>query len=284
MEDAAKPDSGESTIHPLWPVLHAQTRLLDTLIQRLADQPQRPIESDEVLRVTVLMIQALGVSTHSVIKLTESRDMSIRDCFGIARSVSELAVNICYIAAGGSEVAQRAGRHALQKGFRDLQREGDIGGISFKFGRANVPSVDDVPGLAEALSEFTGRKGQEITDWTPLKISNRIEDVGKVNSRAALALSGSTVSVYRHASELLHGTYFGVVHFWSGSGRPATTRDSFEERWGEHFVAIFGAIFFAAQAVVEFFGSSFDFPDLLEDQKQLILVTNKIVEDLAVPR
>lgn len=284
MEGAAEPESGEATVHPLWPVLYAQTRLLDTLIQRLADQPHRPIESDEVLRVTMLMIQALGVSIHSVIRLTQSRDMSIRDCFGIARSVSELAVNICYIAAGGPEVAQRAGRHALQKSYRDLQREGDIGGTSFKLGRTNVPAVEDVLGLAEALSEFTGRKGQENTDWTPLKISSRIEEVGKVSSQAALALSGSTVSVYRHASELLHGTYFGVVHFWSGSGRPATTRGSFEDRWGEHFVAIFGGIFFAAQAVVEFFGSSFDLPDLLEDQKQLILVTNKIVENLAAPR
>ena len=227
------------------------------------------------------MIHALGISIHSVLKLSAVRDMAIRDGYGIARSATELAVNICYIAAGGGEIARRAERHALQKSHRDLHRTGSVGGVAFELRRGNKPESDDVPGLVDALAEFTGRKGQEITDWTPLNISARIESISKVHPRAALALSGSTMAVYRHASEILHGTYFGVYHFWSGSGVPTTTRDQLERRWNEHFVAIFTALFFGAQAVVELFATVLELPNLADAQGELLLATGSYIEAAA---
>ena len=43
-----------------------------------------------------------------------------RDCFVLARTIYETAVNFCFICAKGKEAAEKARRHALQKSFRDL--------------------------------------------------------------------------------------------------------------------------------------------------------------------
>jgi hypothetical protein len=87
--------------------LGLQTRHLDSVIHALRDRDEEP------LRVTLLMIQAFGVTANSVLRLTATRDMAIRDCFGMARSGFELATNICYIEASGVEAARRAQDHAL---------------------------------------------------------------------------------------------------------------------------------------------------------------------------
>lgn len=107
-------------------LLQAQARALDAIIQDLhirdsdLDQP--------AIRIPVLMLQAVGVSMQSVLALTQSRDMSIRDGFGIVRSAVETAVNAAYISIGGSPVAEQAIRHMRQKRWRDLSREANIGG------------------------------------------------------------------------------------------------------------------------------------------------------------
>lgn len=272
--------TNEQQTDALREILRCETRLLDELIHHLAAEEGNLQRRDpEVVRITVLMIQSLGVSLHSIVRLTEARDMAIRDAYGIGRSASELAVNICYIAASGSEVAKRADRHALQKSFRDLHRSGSIGGAAFELRAGQQPDPKLVPGLAEALAEFTGRRGQEIPGWTPLSISSRIEVVGMVHERAALSLSGSTMAIYRHASELLHGTYFSVVYFWSAGLSPPVTPENFDERWAAHFLSVFTAAFFAAQAVVELYSLLFDLPNLAISQNRLMLAVKEQVEE-----
>jgi hypothetical protein len=260
--------TGEKGEHPLRSLLATQARILDFLIHGLVNESATPIDP-VVMQTTALMVQALGLSIHSILRLTATKDMAIRDAFGIARSVTELAVNVCYIGVGGRPIAERAQRHALQKAYRDLHRTGDIGGTQFEVRASHRPDVQGVPGLAEALAEFTGRRGQELTDWTPLSLSDRIAEVAKLNSRAGTSLSGAVISSYRHASELLHGTFFGVRHFWSGSGQPAKTRDEFFARWEEHFTSIFSAAFFSAQGVIEVFGTLMANEGFSETQKAL---------------
>lgn len=204
--------------------------------------------------------------------------MSLRDAFGVARAASELAVNVCYIGVAGTDAATKAERHALQKAYRDMSRSGTVGGISVRIERAQAPDPRNVAGLEAALAEFTGKKGQEISDWTPLNLSARIDEVRKVHPNAALSLTGATTSIYRHSSDLLHGTYFGVVHFWTGSGAPATSRAAFEERWEEHMLSVFTAAFFSAKAVIELYSELFALPELGQTQKVLLRSLREHVE------
>jgi len=258
-------------------ILHAQTRLLDGLIHHLV-QPETKAESADVLQIAPLMLQALGISVHSTLKLCVGRDMAIRDAYGIARSASELAVNIAYIAVGGSEVAKRADRHAMQKTYRDMMRRGEIGGLEFTISRDHIPRAEEVPGLTEALAEFTGRKGQELTDWTSASISDRIKEVRCVSETAGTYLAGAVTSIYRHSSELLHGTYFGVIHFWRGSDAVATSREAFDEKWEEHFLSIFNGLFFSVGAVITLYAQMFKLPEIGAAQRQLVSATQEWVE------
>lgn len=232
-------------------LLHAQTRAIDTLIHEL-----HALDADgdhEAIRVPLLMLQAVGVSVHSVLSLTRDRDMGIRDCFGIARSAVETAINAAFIAASGPGMANKAVRHMRQKRWRDLRRQGQVGDQRITVARDINLEIDDLPGLREALAEYTNKRGAEVRDWTPENLEQRIAAISAGHRRAGLCLGVASFAVYRAASELLHGTYYGVNLFWQGSrDAPARGREEFDELWvTEHFVTLLTALFFAVSGAID---------------------------------
>ncbi|MGZ2411601.1 hypothetical protein ACUXST_000998 [Sphingomonas sp. F9_3S_D5_B_2] len=127
-------------------LLHDQTRALDALIDELNvldDDKDQP-----TIRIPLLMAQATVVSLHSVIALTRTPDMAIRDGFGIARSAVETALNAAYIAAGGTTLAEQAIRHMRQKRWRDLNREAYIDGARTTLSLDVGLTPNDLPGLS----------------------------------------------------------------------------------------------------------------------------------------
>lgn len=138
-------------------ILGAQTRALDAIIHDL--HLLDPDMNKPAIRVPLLMLQAVGVSIHSILTLTQKRDMAIRDGFGLARSAVETSVNAAYIALGGEPLAEQAVRHMRQKRWRDLSREATVGGWRMTVSRDVSLTPDDLPGLPEALQEFTNKRG-----------------------------------------------------------------------------------------------------------------------------
>lgn len=231
-------------------LLRLQCRALDALIESIAQQSD---DHDEFDRVTIWMLQAIGVSANSILKLTETIDMSIRDCFGIARSAAETAVNVSYIAVGGPELADRSIRHLRQKRWRDLKRVAQMGDQRITVERRIDAKVEDFPSLQEALDDFTDARGREVREWTTDNIQKRIALVAGKSKRSAEALSGAIFAIYRPSSELLHGSFYGVNYFWQGSlDRPVTSRDEFARLWiHDHFVTLLTSIYFAVSGTVE---------------------------------
>ena len=256
-------------------LLRLQCRALDALIQAIADQSD---EHDEFDRVTIWMLQAIGVSANSILKLTETIDMSIRDCFGIARSAAETAVNVSYIAVGGPDLADRSIRHLRQKRWRDLKRVAQMGDQRITVERRIDAKVGDFPGLQEALDEFTNAKGHEVRDWTPDNIQKRIALVATKSRRSAEALSGAIFAIYRPSSELLHGSFYGVNYFWQGSlDRPVASRREFAHLWThDHFVTLLTSIYFAVSGTIEAVAVQRGLDDHLAGQKEL----DKLLADL----
>ena len=64
------------------------------------------------------------------------------------------------------------------------------------------------------LDEFTTKSGREVASWTPENVPQRLEAVyqqfGPSDSRG-LAFG---LLLYRHASEIAHGTLFGTLFSW----------------------------------------------------------------------
>lgn len=261
-------------------LLHDQTRALDGVIHELHildDDQDQP-----AIRIPILMAQAVGVSLHSVIALTRTPDMAIRDGFGIARSAVETAVNAAYIAVGGSPVAEQAIRHMRQKRWRDLSREAYIGGARMTLSRDIGLTADDLPGLPEALDEFTNKRGREVRDWTTVSLEDRIDVVSNRCKRAGVCLGSAVFAIYRPSSELLHGTYYGVNYFWQGSReRPVKTREAFQNLWLlEHFVTLLGAMFFAASGAIDALAAVFDLPEHSSKQDELSGTFAQLIDDM----
>jgi hypothetical protein len=259
-------------------LIYAQTRLLDFLIHNLIKVSELSEEQAYIAETIKMMLQSIGVSMHSILKLTEDIDMAIKDCFGIARTISEMSINVAYITVSDVGVAHRAQAHALQKTFRDFCRTAENSEFKLELSSTNIPNPKDIDGLQEALELFTNKKGREIRAWSPKSLEQRIEAICDFNKNAGLNLTVSKFSIYRHSSELLHGSYFGVKYFWASPTGDKLDRAGFEETWVlSHLMTVFNAVFFGAAGVIETCAQKFAITDLNDSLDELFARTKEIM-------
>lgn len=209
------------TVEGMREILRSQTRLIDACLHRLhlckLGEEKIAHADPEVIDVSLTMIHMLGISGHSVIKLTDEISMGVRDAYPIARSIVEGVINVLFIIAKGNDMAKKAKRHAEHKSFRDLQRSFRVGNSVIKTER-NVHLTPEERARLDALAtEFMGRNGRE-KPWIDENIQSRIDIISTAFPIAStINLGAATFNIYRHASEIVHGTYFAAMHFWGNS-------------------------------------------------------------------
>lgn len=259
-----------------------QCRLVDISIRAITtgdgSVDREKINNDrEVIEVISLLIQGMGSSCHSILRLTEELDLPLRDCFGISRSICESAINIAYIMAGGKEFALKAQRHAAQKSFRDLQREANLGGYAFTLKKlGTIPDPENIPELKEALSEFTNKKGKEKRDWCDDSIEEKLAIIHRKFGSNSLDFSASMFSIYRHSSEILHGTYYGNIYFLTAGQKKAETKEELHHMLlANHFVSIFTATYFGMNGVVDLLAKEYKIQALKEANDELFKTVKK---------
>ena len=255
------------------------TRLLDALIAvtinldstKSLRREDTPVPNP-LAQVLPAMLQAAGSSSHTLTLLSEAPGLQTRDCYSIARSVIEIAVNICYIIAEGSPAADRALRHARQKMYQDLERESKIGDKIIRLTFSDRLDTSTVPGLKAEIAEFTSRTGRE-KGWVDLSIDERIEAAGqKLGDSVLTSLHFARFMIYRHSSEVLHGTLFSALYFF-GITTPSTqprTQDKTLESVGQQHMLILIATVFALSAVIEAFHRAYGFAEAKERSKSLL--------------
>ncbi len=257
-------------------------RVTDGMIAGLMDHPGAPAalaagfgDRPVTVRVFLAMLQALGSSSNTLIRLSDEPGLPTRDCFGISRSVVELAVNICYICAEGDSAAQRAERHAHQKAVRDLQRDSSVGSQTIRLRSSTTERMEVPAELLDDLADFTSTSGREKA-WVDLSIDARCEKVEEVLGEKVLTpLHWARFAVYRHSSEILHGTFFGSAFFMGitdPGGAPESPRDWLIRISGQHLMVLMAAIL-ALVAVARAISMTADTP---EPAKQ----ADKCVKDL----
>lgn len=161
--------------------------------------------------VASALIQGAEDTAHSLALLLATTH--VRASFILSRALFEASLTTLFVLAGGEARASKAERHAKQKAIRDLSRKSTIGGRTFSIKWQGTVDLAAHADLREALTEFTGKKGQELRDWTLENVEQQIEAIGtKYGDRAATALQVSMVSVFRHGAEAAHGTLFSVLH------------------------------------------------------------------------
>ena len=255
-------------LHRLRSILEQFIRIVDALIAVTVDhesaaslrQERAPIPN-QVAEAVPLMLQAVGSSSYTLVRLSDAPGLHTRDCYSIARSIVELAVNICYIIAEGPTVAEQALRHARQKAFRDLERMSEIGDSVIRLVYAGRPDPSIVAGLEADIAEFTSRSGRE-KGWVDESIDDRIDVLGRKFGDSVLKeLHFARFMVYRHSSEVLHGTLFSAMYFFgitTPSDRPLTPGGMAEGLAQQHMLILFAAIL-SLSAVVRAFHDAYGF-------------------------
>lgn len=211
--------------------------------------PEREVPEAVVLTVPI-MLYSLTMSAHTVAKLAAFPWYHTRDSYAVVRALVELAVNISYIVARGTEAAELALRHTKQKAYRDLSRESEIGGDLLRIYYSPTPDPATIVGLSDALAEFSTKKGEEKMHWVDDSIDRRIAVAGGTDDGVLSGLHLARFIVYRHASEVLHGTHFGV-HYCLGLTTPGHEMNANSMKYqGEQQVMLLLASNMAIDAVV----------------------------------
>ena len=260
-------------------IIQDSIRLVDGLIAATMEpefihspRTERIPIPDSVTQVLALMLQALGSSSHTLTRLSGTSGFHTRDCYSIARSIVEIAVNICYILAEGPNAAERAIRHARQKSYQDLERESEISNAIIRLTYSSRPDASAIEGLEADIAEFTSRTGRE-KGWMDLSIDKRIEVAGgKLGDSVLNSLHFARFMVYRHSSEILHGTFFSALYFFGLSSPTGQQRtwDETAEFVGQQHMMILLAIVLALSAVVDSYHKTYGF--LWADEQSRALV------------
>ena len=86
-------------------------------------------------------------------------------------------------------------------------------------------------------------------------------------------LNGSAFNIYRHASEVVHGSYYSACYFWGLTmpGRPApTSTGDLQLTLVDHQFSILLSTVFAYVGLVECFADYTNKPDLAEEARSQI--------------
>lgn len=109
-------------------------------------------------------------------------------------------------------MADRAMTHALQKSYRDLSRDMKVGSMNISLRWQGEVDIENIPELREALDEFSTKAGSEVRQWTPENIETRLAAIAsRYSTYVSTNLQFATFGIYRHSSEVLHGTLFGAM-------------------------------------------------------------------------
>lgn len=257
-----------ATVAGMREILLTQTRQTDECLHLLnEDEHGRiplPAGDPDINRVIKALVHMIGISAHSLLKLTEEVGLGAKDGYPIARAIIEGAVNIAFLMASDPEVSRKAQRHAEVRSFRDLYRRAEMGGWTFESGyEADIPATV-LQSVETMAAEFTTAKGRE-KDWTDLNLRQRLDVAAAIfPGTALLSLNASAFNIYRNASEVMHGSYYGALLIW-GITRPRSKpldRDAFTLVFVDHQFSTLMSAIFAFAGVIECFSAYANLPHL----------------------
>ena len=237
---------------------------------------QIPKANRPLNKVLLPMSFAITDSCESLLNLYKGS--YIRDCYVIARTILETIINICYIVSGGNEVAEKASRHAEQKIVRDLQRNSTIGNQTISIKWQGDLDVDSNKDLKSALDEFTSKTGREKTNWSDKSIAERLEVINaKMDNKVSDSLQFALFGIYRHASDITHGTLFGSL-FAIGMTTPGVHIKSGEElqrHYNQLFTMIFLLLSGSIKSLLIALETEYELGDLIKKSKELFTEIQK---------
>ena len=173
-------------------------------------------------RVVLSMAWCLHDTVESLVILGDA--LKVRDSLVLSRVATEVAVNTAYVCATRDAGATLAEQHARQKDLRELVQWAEFKTrYLFQLTEEQKQQVLAVgrelvsvrrlkeadPALAEALTCFTSRRGDEITSWSKSGIRSRLPAIEERYGAKVFRIAVD--AIYRDSSEVIHGTFYGYL-------------------------------------------------------------------------
>jgi hypothetical protein len=178
--------------------------------------------SESKRRTVAITAMAAGQSVNTLMGMSEQRGIPVRDMYPIARSAIESFVNAAFLAAEDDAVSKRALAYVHYAAWKYSNRT--VGSGEFSLHLSSSP--DPVATASAGFPEFAG-KGQG--SWTSLDVPSRIRTVGERASRAAgNRLLAAYALIYSLSSEIIHGSVYGVSHFFQVKSSAGTDVAAFQ--------------------------------------------------------
>lgn len=251
-----------------WP----EWRFFDVADKLLADVISRTKATDSS-RVGVLypFLDSVQESASSL-RILATRQ-ALRDSYVIARVIYETAINACFLLTKPVELSARANVHAKQKTLRNLVRRIEIAGTSlFEFKFDGADELMQEPAHKQWLDEFTSKSGREITSWTPENVQQRLEAVHQTFGAEVTRGLAFGLLLYRHASEIAHGTLYGTLFSWGAAepNRPLKSPSDlgiFRRAELRHLLKL---VCFTLESLIRVSSIALDAPSLNESAKEAL--------------
>jgi hypothetical protein len=77
-----------------------------------------------------------------------------------------------------------------------------------------------------------------------------IEEISSIDKNVAHALAASRILIYRHSSEIMHGTFYGVYYFWTATAAEEINRELAYSAMRTHYLTCLGSLLFSVEALV----------------------------------
>lgn len=202
-------------------VLKGQLEIIQSAFKKLM------VCDDEIALNLYTLFFSIYDSTKSILLL--SSNYQLRDSFLTARTIFELTLNIGYLSSEGQPALDKAKRHLRQKSYRDLERKLNIESINLSVQTLGLENLTISDELKKSLEEYTSQKGLEVRAWTGENVFKKIEIISKkYGKKVNDVLNIGLFNIYRHGSEIAHGTLFGLFYIIGATSmgqRPKNTED-----------------------------------------------------------
>jgi len=246
--------------------LFEQTKILQEVHDRLLDS------KNSKKMIMAMSLISFFETSRSILLLART---SVRDSYALSRILLDATLNLGYYSVD-DDMIDKAIKYSHQKSFRDLFREIDTDSLTTNNKISDFSSITLPNNLKDALDEFTSRKGNEIRNWYGEPRDNvfkRIEKIESVHGEGmAKVLNLCVFSIYRHASEIIHATFFGTAYgigFTNANGEyPKSDEDHkvYLQNMNSYLMSILNLL---SETCIRIIHSSFPMEDLLEKSRGL---------------
>lgn len=193
----------------------------------------------------------------------------LNESFMLARSFIEKIINYLYLLFCEEEKFSDYLAYSKQKQIRMFDRSINVGDLKAGLKRLDSTALEYNTELTEAIDKFTSKKGKEITRWSSLSLSDRLEIIApKVGSDIGFLML-SVLGIYENASEALHGTIYGVafnIGLWQG--KIPSTESELSKSWNEQLSMIFSMLGTCIHTLLKVIHKEIPIEDIITESSQ----------------